>query len=215
MRRPSWGIVAALSIVLAAGAAAVLALSVSESSRERPNTPSAAYPDDAPFDFADKGVRDTFAEYQRLLHEGLTPIFERCDRGSGEVYRLDAETAMSDMPEFVVVDLFVIGDSVVVDEKKIARTGPPAWRSVRRQTFSAREVAVLRDRASNLLTSRIPAVVSSRPLDSSTWTVQMCRHGRYHFFERYEPDRKDAASAPFFAFLKAVTALRRGSYPGP
>jgi hypothetical protein len=212
MRQLSWWTVTALSVAMVAAAALALMFSVRQSVRAHVVAAGPSFPDGAPFDFADRNVRTAFAKYAQFYGD-LAPIADRCDKGSGELYRVDVEAVMSVNPDFASIEVSVAGDRATVDVRTpMAKTR--GWRLVTERTIGQREIDALRERAAELLASNIPPALADRYVDSSEWTVQICRRGRYHFFQRHSPDTDSKANAPFTAFTDAAMALRRGTALG-
>jgi hypothetical protein len=120
---------------------------------------------------------------------------------------------MDTHPDLALVDVTAGGNRAVVEVRKLVGDAE-RWRLVAQHAVSEREIGVVRDRAMRLLSSRIP-VAGEQPLDVAGWTVQMCRRGRYHFFQRYGPKRDAPDDAPFVAFTDAVMAVRRGAEAAP
>jgi hypothetical protein len=207
MRRLRWGTIAALSLAFAAGLAAALMLSLRHAMRDRPELSALAFPEDAPFDLGDLQARSAFKEFTMFGTEER--IDEQCDKGSGEVYRVEIIAAMDAHPDLALVDVIARGNRATVEVKTFVG-GPSRWRTVDRREVGYRDIDVVRDRATRLLAARIP-ISGDRPIDSGEWTVQMCRRGRYHFFQRYGPRRDAPDDAPFVGFTDAVMALRRGT----
>jgi hypothetical protein len=209
--RLRWGTVAAFSVAFAAGAALALAYSVREDARNRPPASAAPFPEDAPFDFADERVRAAIADYASF-YDGLPPIMDGCRRGSGEVYRVAVEATMSKSMDYAAVDVVVSGDRAWVTVR-VPSLKTRQWQLAGSRVIGPHEIDVLRERASRLLTSNIAPAMGDRPIDSEEWTIEMCGRGRYHFYQRHNP-QGDKANAPFNGFTDAVMALRRGTDPG-
>ena len=213
MRPLSWRTVAALSIAFVACGVLVFALSLGRAKRERADASSAPNPDDVPFDLADWKTREAFDEYTRFARKDEASLAFQCGWKMDEVYRVEIVVAMDTHPDFALVDVIAGGGRALIDVKTFVTEGTERWRSVRRSPVDAHALDIVRERAANLLSSRVPAV-NDRPLDSAEWTVQMCRRGRYHFFQRYAPKRDVPDDVPFIALTDAVMALRRGEEPG-
>jgi hypothetical protein len=213
MRRLRWGTVAKLSLAFGAGAAMALAYSVRENARSRTIDSAPQFPEAMPFDFADDRVRAAFADYARF-YDGLSPIADRCQRGSGEVYRVAVEATMSISMDYAAVDIVVQGDRAWV-EVRTPSLKSRAWRLTSTRAVGRHEIDTLRERAGRLLTSNIAPALGDRGIDSEEWTIEMCGRGRYHFFQRHAPERDRTANSPFIAFTDIVMALRRGADPAP
>ncbi|HEX5123236.1 MAG TPA: hypothetical protein VFV97_08300 [Rhodanobacteraceae bacterium] len=209
--RLRWGTVALLSVAFAAGAAIALAYSVREDASNRPRVSATAFADEVPFDFAEEHVRAAIADYARF-YDGLPPIMDGCRRGSGEVYRVAVEATMSRSMDYAAVDVIVSGDRAQVTVR-VPSLKTRQWQLSDSRAVGPHEIAVLRERAGQLLTSNIAPAIVDQTIDSEEWTVEMCGRGRYHFFQRHNP-RDDKANAPFNGFTDAVMALRRGIDPG-
>jgi hypothetical protein len=204
--RLSWKTVVALSVTLAAGVAVAFWHSVREDARDRAVAPGPAFPEDAPFDFAARQTRTALAEYARF-HDGLPPLADSCERGSGEVYRVAVEAVMTSAMEYDAIDVVATGDRASV-EVRSPLTKSRAWRLVGSRAVGRREIDGLREAAARLLAANIPPALGDRVIDSSEYTIEMCRRGRYHFWQRHSPDVDRAADAPFIAFADAMKALR-------
>jgi hypothetical protein len=213
MRRLSWGTVAALTIAFSAGAAIALAYSVRENARSHPIAVGPAFPEDMPFDFASERVRTAFAEYARF-YDGLPPIADGCNRGSGEVYRVAVEATMSPSMDYAAIDVVASGDHAWV-EVRTPSLKAREWHLDSRRVVGLHEIDILRERADRLLISNIPPAVGDRAVDVDEWTIEMCARGRYHFYQRHYPSGDKDANAPFIAFTDTVMTLRRGIDHGP
>jgi hypothetical protein len=209
MRRLNWGTIATLTVAFAAGAAIAFWYSVRDDARNRAIASGPAFPEDIPFDFADKSTRSAFAEYAQF-YDGLPRIADSCDRGSGELYRVAVEAVMTRDMEYDAIDIVATGDRASVEVRSpLTKTKSRAWRLASSRVVGWSEIERLREAAARLLASNIPATFGDRALDSSEWTIEMCRRGRYHFWQRHSPDADARANAPFIAFTDAVKALQR------
>jgi hypothetical protein len=207
MRRLDWRTVATLTVAFAAGAAIALLYSVRENARDRPVVSGHAFPEDMPFDFADKRTRSAFAEYAQV-YDGLPWIADLCDRGSGEVYRVAVEAVMTRDMEYDAIDIVASGDRASI-EVRSPLTKSRAWRLASSRDVGRSEIEGIRAAAAKLLDSKIPPALQDRVIDSSEYTIEMCRRGRYHFWQRHSPDVDKEGNAPFIAFTDAVRALKR------
>jgi hypothetical protein len=212
MRRIRWETVAALTLAFIVGAAAALLSSVHHVTRERTELATLPFPEDAPFDLADRRARAAFDEYTRFARDAEASLAFQCDKGSGEIYRVEVFAAMDTHPDLALVDVTAGGNRAVVEVRKFVGDAE-RWHLVAQHAVSDHEIGDVRDRATRLLSSRIP-VAGERPLDAAEWTVQICRRGRYHFFQR-GPKRDAPEDAPFVAFTNAVMAVRRGAEAAP
>jgi len=220
--RLSWGTVALLAVVFAGCAAALFAMSL----RVAPSDDAAAntlpsYPDSVPLDFADAKTRSAFETYGRWLHDGVEPIAASCNSYAPgrEIYRVELIDGMTSNYDdaFVAVDVEVAGNKARFEEKtlKKARDGKTRWVPVKTKYVGERDIAAIRSRANELLLSGIPAAIADQSVDDSEWTLQMCRRGRYHFYQRHTPQRDEKANAAFIATTGAVFELRKAQAAAP
>src|SRR3982751_1438543 len=108
MRRIRWGTVTAFSLAFVAGLGAALVLSLHEATHVRRELSAPAFPEDAPFDLSERSARSAFAEYSMFGAEER--IDERCDKGSGEAYRVEIVAAMDVHPDFALIDVTETGN---------------------------------------------------------------------------------------------------------
>jgi hypothetical protein len=160
---------------------------------------------DIPMDYADEDVREA-VEMFKIEHKTrveVEPILGTCD-ASKEVYRVETIPGLGGEPGFRVTDLTISGNTarVIRREFKID-PAPAAWREVTNTIVTSKSADRIRDTAVRLLEAKIPVSDGFPPPDAGEWIVEMCWHGRYHFFQRSVPQfPRDEGFAKFASELR-------------
>jgi len=162
---------------------------------------------DIPMDYADHDVREALEmfKFEHKTQIKIEPILGSCD-ASREVYRIETIPGLGGEPGFRVTDLTISGNTarVIRREFKID-PAPAAWREVSNTIVTSKSADRVRDAAVRLLEAKIPVFDGFPPPDAGEWTVEMCWHGRYHFFQRSVPQfPRDKAFAAFATKLRGL-----------
>ena len=195
--------VAVLLAALAAGGAWVAPRSLT------PTDPlSALRAHEIPMDYADEDVREAIEtfKFEHKTRAEVEPILGSCD-ASKEVYRIETIPGLGGEPGFRVTDLTISGNTarVIRREYKID-LAPAAWREISNTIVTSKSADRIRDAAVRLLEAKIPVSDGIPPPDTGEWTVEICWHGRYHYFKRGVPQfPRDEA---FAVFAKQLRELR-------
>jgi hypothetical protein len=166
-------------------------------------------PDAVALDYADIGLRQALDEYGMFaLGRGNEPIAPTCSRGSNETYRFVSMPGLEG--DFVAIEAVVAGSSGRAERREFTpvRGGDEfAWQLRQRRVLEPREVDALRNGASRWLLSGKDPSPGARPVDASTWYVELCRLGRYHFAARYGAENHRDENAEFLALARSMQAL--------
>ncbi len=174
-------------------------------SRTPVDPPNALRAHGIPMDYADEDVREA-VEMFKIEHKTrveVEPILGSCD-ASKEVYRIETIPGLGGEPGFRVIDLTISGNTARVIRREFKIDPAPAeWREVSNTIVTSKSADRIRNAAVRLLEAKIPVSDGFPPPDASEWMVEMCWHGRYHFFRRSVPQLpRDAAFAKFASELR-------------
>lgn len=186
----------------------IIAFSVSErSAGTLPDPNYYARAHSLPFDLSDESSRAAFEMFlhRTVVNYGLQPL--DCGQGD-EYYRAEIAPGLGD-GEFAAVELHISGNTARVVRRELGRQ-PLAksidWHVVSSEKIEMKTAQLVRDDAASLLLSGTRPAGPIPPPDSSEWVADMCWHGRYHFFQRYDlgaisPDHE------FIAFARRLLSL--------
>ena len=196
-------------------AAALLWATSRESLPER--LPAERTPGSTTLDLSDPVVRrHVLAHRDGLVRSNLSPLADVCDKTSESYRGFLAES----FRENVLVSIEVRGRRFEAIEYLPTWQQPAAeprgshlsakWMPRRRTTGETDELAPLRSMLDGILDSGEPVVFDDGVMDGTSLTVEACRHGRYHFFERYPSVDADALSE----FMRRLRMLVRPAASG-
>jgi hypothetical protein len=209
----NWRNIAAFSCVLMAS----IAVAIASRSRLAGLITDPNYYVDAhamPFDVADASARSAFDMFllRTIANYGLQP--QGCEQ-EDEYYRAETAPGLG-AGEFAAVELRISGNIARSIRHELGRRAPDTnidWHTVSNETVDMGTVQVVRDDAVHLLRSGASPAGPIPPPDSSEWIVDMCWHGRYHFFHRYSPGAI-SQDREFITFARRVLSTSKSMRGG-
>jgi hypothetical protein len=142
-----------------------------------------------PMDYSDENVRagiDWFLTAKKFRLE-LEPLRGSCD-ATQEAYRIEAVPGLSG-PDLQVTDLMISGRTARVIRWELQRDAHTpnhaAWKQVASRPVTDEAADLIRQAAIDLLDKKIAFFDNLLFPDADEWSVEICWHGRYHFFERH------------------------------